>query len=433
MPIEHDVVTSVHRGGYVASSDPGAVGAYRFWTDTTTTPHVLKVRNAGNTAWVRVGEILTGSNIGTGAGVFKQKTGEVLEFRSIRGIGAVETVQSANDVSVEVVETLLDKTQIQGYFRESYLLAFSGASHPSVGANPISQYGGITWTRVGTGSYYGSFVAVLPVNGVIIQITPGSSGGNTPAIFTATTASPTQILIQTYNPNTFALMDVTSINVNVDVYIITDIPFLNQAAGFWGHFAPDSWIGGFDTKWSNKLNNPVTEAMFQNGTDVDQTGTLNGYPTVQFSLTTNDGVLTSQFAPHIALIREAFIVMKMREATFSNFAGIITNIDTSTSPLLVGDTGTTKFLDLGYTGQEYRLDGNLYANNNMQAPMNTWGLVHVRYSVGWGFTEMQFGRDRDFAGRFAEVDMAEVLLFSALQPQSTVDQIYEYLQTKYSI
>lgn len=40
---------------YVQTSDPGAVGAGKYWLDTTTSPYVLKRRNAGDSAWVTVG------------------------------------------------------------------------------------------------------------------------------------------------------------------------------------------------------------------------------------------------------------------------------------------------------------------------------------------------------------------------------------------
>lgn len=431
MPIEHDLVTSVHRGGYVASSDPGAVGAYRFWTNTTTTPHVLYVRNAANTAWVRVGEIPTGSNVGTsGANIFKQKTGETLEFRKIKGILNVQVEQEANEVSVAVVESLLNKPQVQGYYEEDYLVVLQSGT-PSVTSNPISQYGGVTWTNPVAGRYVATFAAILPTNGVIVQFTPGLS--STPVHWSAYQTSPTEVTIESRDLATGALTAVTT-QCNVSFKIVTTVPFLDTAAGLWGWFAPDSWIPfGPEPGWGNKVLSPVEDVMANNGTDVDQTGTLNTYPTVQFNVTTNNGVLSSNMSPNSAVIREIFIVMQMREATFSNFAGIITGPDTSISPPLVGDVGTTKFIDLGYTGQEYRLDNTLYANNNMQAPMNTWGIVHLRYSVGWGFLDMQFGKDRDFAGRFAEVDMAEVLLFSALQPSKMVEQIYEYLETKYNL
>ncbi len=40
---------------YAQNSDPGAVGAGKYWLDTTTTPYVLKRRNGGNDGWVTVG------------------------------------------------------------------------------------------------------------------------------------------------------------------------------------------------------------------------------------------------------------------------------------------------------------------------------------------------------------------------------------------
>jgi len=47
------VGTALHVPGYVQSADPGAVGAGKYWVDTTggTGAWVLKVRNAANTGW----------------------------------------------------------------------------------------------------------------------------------------------------------------------------------------------------------------------------------------------------------------------------------------------------------------------------------------------------------------------------------------------
>lgn len=45
-----------HGVGYVQSGDPGAVGAGRYWVDTTTgPPYALKVRNSGDSGWDGVG------------------------------------------------------------------------------------------------------------------------------------------------------------------------------------------------------------------------------------------------------------------------------------------------------------------------------------------------------------------------------------------
>lgn len=47
---------AVHPAAYVQSSDPGTVGANKFWIDTTTgPPYVLNLRNPTNTAWVQFG------------------------------------------------------------------------------------------------------------------------------------------------------------------------------------------------------------------------------------------------------------------------------------------------------------------------------------------------------------------------------------------
>lgn len=41
---------------YAQSSNPGAVGAGKYWLDTTSEPFVLYRRNAGDTDWARVGQ-----------------------------------------------------------------------------------------------------------------------------------------------------------------------------------------------------------------------------------------------------------------------------------------------------------------------------------------------------------------------------------------
>lgn len=53
--IQHSDVTSIHRFAYVTGTDPGAVGAYKAWVDTSYTPPRLKLRGAANAFWVDVG------------------------------------------------------------------------------------------------------------------------------------------------------------------------------------------------------------------------------------------------------------------------------------------------------------------------------------------------------------------------------------------
>lgn len=53
--VQHSALTSVHRFAHVSSSDPGAVGAFHGWVDTSTSPFTLKVRDSLNTGWASVG------------------------------------------------------------------------------------------------------------------------------------------------------------------------------------------------------------------------------------------------------------------------------------------------------------------------------------------------------------------------------------------
>jgi hypothetical protein len=53
--IEHKDLTSIHRFAYVSNVNPGAVGAYKAWVDTSVTPNKLKIRGASNSFWIDVG------------------------------------------------------------------------------------------------------------------------------------------------------------------------------------------------------------------------------------------------------------------------------------------------------------------------------------------------------------------------------------------
>lgn len=157
----------------------------------------------------------------------------------------------------------------------------------------------------------------------------------------------------------------------------------------------------------------------------------NGHNIVRFSNTTNDGVVTVVGGP---TFKEAFIVMKMREVSFSNAAGIITGDGVAEPQVLIGSSGTTKFADLSLTGYEYRLNGTEYAASNQQAPMNEWGLVHLRYPTGWDLSGgMQIGKNRTTAGTFAELDLGEVIFTTSLLSLEVSRLITEHLIVKWAI
>jgi hypothetical protein len=148
---------------------------------------------------------------------------------------------------------------------------------------------------------------------------------------------------------------------------------------------------------------------------------------LRFSATTNDGYISTGDAMSYEFF-DVFLLMKMREATFSNTAGILTGDAAPNNAALVGASGTTKFFDFGFGAPyTYKLDGLAYAENDQQAPMNEWGIVHIRFANGITLDTPQIGKDRDFVGRFAELDLAYLILTDELLTTSTVREVMEYL------
>ena len=54
MAIDHKDATHIHKFAYVAGTDPGAVGAFKGWVDTSGQYPILKYRNPANTGWISV-------------------------------------------------------------------------------------------------------------------------------------------------------------------------------------------------------------------------------------------------------------------------------------------------------------------------------------------------------------------------------------------
>ncbi len=134
-----------------------------------------------------------------------------------------------------------------------------------------------------------------------------------------------------------------------------------------------------------------------------------------------------------ATFSEVFMVLKMRETTFSNHAGLLTAA--STLALIVGENATTTFFDFSatYDALTYKKNGVLYAQDDQQAPMDQFSLINVRSTepISWG--SMQIGSDRNFVGRFADADIGEVVIFETLQPESVSLELSEHLQTKWDL
>lgn len=156
----------------------------------------------------------------------------------------------------------------------------------------------------------------------------------------------------------------------------------------------------------------------------------NGLNTVRFNGSTGVVNMTLAGAPSQWQTWDAFMVLKVREATFSNNAGVMSGL--GATPMLIGTSGATKFQNLSHLSYEYRLNGVEYAQSNQQAPMNAWGIVHARWLNGAHEID-QIGLNGVTGGTFAAIDVAEIYLPSSLIPMSDCREVVESLAVKWNI
>lgn len=192
-------------------------------------------------------------------------------------------------------------------------------------------------------------------------------------------------------------------------------------------FEGDTAFGG--GAWASTLG--VGVAMAVTGDVTEVSAELNGHAIKRFNSSASTGFVKQQIDG--SNVKEAFLVMKMRESAFSNAAGVFTD-RVGGSSVLVGSSGTSKFANPSLSGFTYKLNGITYAQSDLQAPMNAWGVIHLRYETGWDFANgIQFGRDATTGGTYAKMDLAEAVLLSDLQPTTFGLDMTEYLSVKYGI
>lgn len=197
-----------------------------------------------------------------------------------------------------------------------------------------------------------------------------------------------------------------------------------KMSGLWARYGPANQA--LDT--SGNSRDLVTHGNVSAGGGTTQ----NSLATMRFNGgSTNTGYLGTPLDP---IIKEAFFVLKINEAAFSNFGGILTDDGSGGLAFLTGDQSTTKFYNQIFgTPYEYRKNGIPYGEGNQQAPMNVFGVVHIRYTTGLLMTNMQIGKDRANSGRFAEMDLGDAWLFTSLNLVSDSLEFTDYLATLWAI
>lgn len=191
-----------------------------------------------------------------------------------------------------------------------------------------------------------------------------------------------------------------------------------------GGYVPQSWIAEEDPLDRGDNNNDWVES----GDHV--TTSQNSHDAWRFNSVSTTGKLS--MPANTPTLKEIFMVMKCREATFGQTSGVLTG--SAGDQVLVGQSGTNKFTNLSHTNYEYRLNDVLYSDqSNQVAPMQEWGIVHLRFTSGKSIANPQIGQDRGVASTQAEIDVGEVVFWDTLLPLHIKREIYEYLTIKWNI
>lgn len=114
-----------------------------------------------------------------------------------------------------------------------------------------------------------------------------------------------------------------------------------------------------------------SNAFTAGGTVTFGSNTQKGFNTV--SLNGTSGYLSAGWS---GAVYDIILAMKVRSTTFPGNNGLFAR--STSADLIKGTSGGTKWQNPSITSLQYWLNGDSYAVTDMQAPMNTFGVVHFR-------------------------------------------------------
>ena len=195
----------------------------------------------------------------------------------------------------------------------------------------------------------------------------------------------------------------------------------------------------------DNMRSPRVNTWVKNGSGTDLSGNGNTFTAAgdvifanstngnfdiwRFNSVTNTGKVTQSSS---ATFYDIFILMTCREVTFGQTSGVLTG--TTATNILIGTNGGTTFANQSFSAgdlYEYRLNDVEYNPTSQSAPMNgTWGLVHVHFGAGKSFAP-QLGQERLVGTTTkAEIDVAEIVMFTTYLPHSARRELVEALMIK---
>lgn len=154
---QYSIITS---GAGSPSATPARVGA--IYIDTTADDAYMAVGTTSGD-WVQIdtaagaGEANTGSSLGTGSEVFKQKSGVDLQFRSIiAGSTKLSNTENTNDITLDVVEANINALNLSNAPAEA-----NAEANPDVVSQAEAEAGTATTERIFTAQRVAQAIAAL--------------------------------------------------------------------------------------------------------------------------------------------------------------------------------------------------------------------------------------------------------------------------------
>lgn len=162
----HSQATTIHKGGYIQSSDPGVVGAKVLWFDISSAPYELKRRNDTDDGWDSLGFLSNTAAIANGTIINVLDPKQSVRAATTTNI-TLSGAQTIDGVSVITGDRVLVKDQSSGGDNGVYVAA-SGAWARATDADTSTEVTAGMLIPVSEGTDNGNKLWMLTTNDPIV-------------------------------------------------------------------------------------------------------------------------------------------------------------------------------------------------------------------------------------------------------------------------